>query len=86
MKKRTIQLYNKLKAKIEAHRAPVLDLTSNDWKNDKKFNLVGLKVLTRPWKKLALVLAIFTFIFTSFIPGPNVLGFYLVKTILGRFG
>ena len=44
-------------------------------------NLIGLEITTRPWKKIALVSAILTLIITSFIPGPNVPGFYLFKTI-----
>ncbi len=80
------KIRNKAVSLIEAHRAPILDLTNNDWKNDKKFNLVGLKILTKPYNRIALGVAIFTFILTSLFPGPNVLGFYLVKLILGKYG
>jgi|TARA_Y100000034_G_scaffold20139_1_gene22924 hypothetical protein len=80
-------MINKIKNKLnKARRSNYLDLTDNDWKSDKRFNLMGLRVLKRPYKKIALLIAALAFIFTSLIPGPNVLGFYLVKSILMRWG
>lgn len=60
-----------------------IDFTNNEWKNN---YLIGLKIVTRPWKRAGLAMAA-TFLFlTTLIPGPNILGLMLVPKILGRFG
>lgn len=60
-----------------------VDFTDNSWKNN---YLIGRKIITRPYKFYALVIAAVLMIVTTVIPGPNILGFWLIPKFLGRFG
>jgi|TARA_Y100000034_G_scaffold18559_1_gene20634 hypothetical protein len=63
-----------------------LDLTSKSYLYDNRHQYVGLEIRRRAYKRPIVALAILTLIITSFIPGPNVLGLYLVKPLLWRWG
>lgn len=85
MKKKMKQVKEVIKRKIR-RSDDYLDLTSTKYKKDKKWSLVGLEIRQRAYKKIPLILSIIVLILTSFIPGPNIPGFWLTSKILGRWG
>ncbi len=78
---------NKIAQKLRKNDSDgYLDLTSKEYRKDKKWQLIGLEIRQRAYNKKVLKLAILVIIFTSFIPGPNIPGFWLASKLLWRFG
>jgi len=82
IQKTITKIKNKL---IQRKQRGYLDLTSNTYQNDKKWQYIGLKLVTRPYKKIAMVIAGSMMLCSLILPDLG-LGIYGGIKYLGKYG
>lgn len=81
--KKILNIKNKI---FQGKQKDYLDLTNPNYKNDKKWQYIGLEVVTRPYKKFALAIAGSLALFSIILPADFGLGMLAGYKFLVRFG
>ena len=64
----------------------VLDLTNNNWKEDKKWMYVPMEIVSRPYKKVVVGVSLLIASISLLIPDFGILAFKVAPEVLKKYG